>query len=56
MEINFRNFFGHFAGNDIHESGFTKDFVEINFFERNLYKDLGGMNFAFVLRKIFSRP
>ena len=27
----FRNFFGHFAGSDIRESGFTKDFVEINF-------------------------
>ena len=27
--------------------------MEIIFCERNLYKDLAGMNFAFVLRNIF---
>ena len=41
------------AGSNIREMGFTKDFVEINFCKRNLYKDLAGMNFAFVLRNIF---
>ena len=50
----FAIFFGHFAGSDIRESGFTKDFVEIDFCE--LYKDLAGINFTFVLTNIFSRP
>ena len=51
----FEIFFRHFAGSNIRESGFTKDFVEIDFCERNLYQDLAGMNFAFVLTNIFSR-
>ena len=52
----FEIFFGHFAGSNIRESGFTKDFMEIDFCERNLYKDLAGINFTFVLTNIFSRP
>ena len=52
----FEIFFRHFAGSNIRESGSTKDFVEIDFCERNLYKDLAGINFTFVLTNIFSRP
>ena len=50
----FEIFFRHFAGSNIRESVSTKDFVEIDFCE--LYKDLAGINFTFVLTNIFSRP
>ena len=63
-------FFGHFAGINICELGFTEDFAGINFCELSVTKDFAGINFrestlykyftgvnlTFALRKIFSRP
>ena len=44
--INFREFvFGHFAGINLLELGFTEDFAGINFRELSLTKDLAGINF-----------
>ena len=60
-------FFGHFAGINFRELGFTedfaginfrelsltKDFAGINFRESALYKDFAGVNLTFALKKIF---
>ena len=61
-------FFGHFAGINFREFGFTedytginfrelsltKDFAGINFREGALYKDFVGVNLGFSLKNIFS--
>ena len=66
---NFREFFfGHFAGINFREFGFTedfaginfrelsltKDFAGINFRESALFKDFAGVNLTFAFRNIFS--
>ena len=44
--INLRDsFFGHFAGINFRELGFTEDFAGINFRELSLTKDFAGINF-----------
>ena len=70
-ELIFANFFfGHFAGINFRELGFTEDFAGINFREFSLAKDFAGINFresvlykdftgvylTFALRNIFPRP
>ena len=69
MGINFRKFFfGHFAGINFREFGFTGDFAGINFRELSLtedfaginfcesapFKDFAGVNLTFTLKNIFS--
>ena len=62
-------FFGHFAGSNFREFGFTEDFAGINFRELSLtknfaginfresalFKDFAGVNLTFALINIFSR-
>ena len=57
-ELIFANFFfGHFAGINFRELGFTEDFAGINFRELSLTKDFAGINFReSALFKDFAGP